>query len=58
VHLEFGCAAARIGDFASASASWEHVLRLAPEDAVGAQARAALDALNHLHRVLEAHVDD
>jgi len=58
VHLEFGCAAARIGDFASASASWEHVLRLTPEDAVGARARAALDALNHLHRVLEAHVDD
>jgi Flp pilus assembly protein TadD len=58
VHLEFGCAAARIGDFASACASWEHVLRLTPDDAVGARARAALDALNHLHRVLEAHVDD
>jgi len=58
VHLDFGCAAARIGDFASASASWEHVLRLTPEDAVGARARAALDALNNLHRVLEAHVDD
>ena len=42
VHFEFGCAAARVGDFASASASWEHVLRLTPEDAVGAQARAAL----------------
>jgi tetratricopeptide (TPR) repeat protein len=58
VHLEFGCAAARVGDFASASASWEHVLRLTPEDAVGARARAALEALNHLHLVLEAHVDD
>jgi len=58
VHLDFGCAAARIGDFASASSSWEHVLRLTPEDAVGARARAALDALNNLHRVLEAHVDD
>ena len=58
VHLDFGCAAARIGDFALARASWEHVLRLTPDDAVGLRARDALDALNHLHRVLEAHVDD
>jgi len=58
VHLDFGCAAARIGDFASARASLEHVLRLTPDDAVGMRAREALDALNHLHRVLEAHVDD
>jgi tetratricopeptide (TPR) repeat protein len=58
VHFDFGCAAARVGDFASARASWEHVLRLAPEDSVGARARAALDALNHLHSALEAHVDD
>jgi tetratricopeptide (TPR) repeat protein len=58
VHFDLGCAAARVGDFASARASWEHVLRLAPEDPVGASSRAALDALNHLHTVLDAHVDD
>jgi len=58
VHFDFGCAAARIGDFVSARASWEHVLRLTPEDGVEARARAALDALNHLHSALEAHVDD
>jgi tetratricopeptide (TPR) repeat protein len=58
VHFDFGCAAARIGDFALASASWEHVLRLTPDDSVGARARAALDALNHLYCALEAHVDD
>ena len=58
VHLDFGCAAARIGDLETARASWEHVLRLTPEDAVGARARNALDALIHLDRVLEAHVDD
>ena len=50
VHLDFGCAAARIGDFASARASWEHVLRLTPDDAVGTRAREALDALNHLQQ--------
>ena len=58
VHFDYGCAAARVGDFASARASWEHVLRLAPEDPVGASARSALDALHHLNVVLEAHVDD
>jgi hypothetical protein len=58
VHLDFGCAAARIGDLASARASWEHVLRLTPDDGVGARARDALHALDHLTRVLEAHVDD
>jgi hypothetical protein len=58
VHLDFGCAAARIGDLETARASWEHVLRLAPEGAVGARAREALDAVNSLDRVLEAHVDD
>jgi tetratricopeptide (TPR) repeat protein len=58
VHLDFGCAAARVGDLETARASWEHVLRLTPDDAVGARARDALDALNQLHHVLEADVDD
>jgi tetratricopeptide (TPR) repeat protein len=58
VHLEFGSAAARIGDLESARASWEHVLRLSPDDAVGARARDALNALDHLQRVLDANVDD
>ena len=58
VHLDFGCAAARTGDLAGARASWEHVLRLAPDDSVGAQARDALSALDHLHRALEANVGE
>jgi hypothetical protein len=58
VHLDFGRAAARVGDLETARASWEHVLRLSPDDAVGARARDALNALNQLHQVLEADVDD
>jgi len=58
VHFDFGCAAARLGDLVAARESWEHVVRLAPEDVIGAWAREALDALNNLYRVLEAHVDD
>jgi hypothetical protein len=58
VHLDFGFAAARTGDLESARASWEHVLRLTQDVAVGTRARDALDALDQLTRVLEAHADD
>ncbi|MEP6493035.1 MAG: DUF4388 domain-containing protein [bacterium] len=58
VHLDFAFAAARAGDYASARASWTHVVRLASTDA-GAAARAqeALDALSQLQRVLEAELN-
>ena len=58
VHLDIAFASARVGDLTSARASWEHVLRLAPEDDAGVKARAALDALNELQRLTDAHADE
>jgi tetratricopeptide (TPR) repeat protein len=57
VHLDLGFAAVRVGDFASAHASWEHFLRLAPNAAETARARAALETLTRLMHLLEAHAD-
>ena len=57
VHLDVGFAAARIGDLAVARASWEHVVRLDADQASEAQARAALEALRDLQRLLDQHAD-
>lgn len=57
VHLDLGFAAVRIGDFATARASWEHFLRLAPSVPDAARARAALETLTRLQHLLEAHSD-
>lgn len=57
VHLDLGFAAARVGDFATARASWEHFLRLSPGGAEGARARSSLDALTRLMNLLEVHAD-
>jgi hypothetical protein len=57
VHLDLGFAAVRVGDFASAHASWEHFLRLAPNAPDAARARAALETLTRLMYLLEAHAD-
>ena len=57
VHLDLGFAAVRVGDFATAHASWEHFLRLAPNAAETARARAALETLTRLMHLLEAHAD-
>lgn len=58
VHLELGFAAARVGDFATARASWEHFLRLAPAAAEGARVRAAIETLTRLMHLVEAHDDE
>jgi tetratricopeptide (TPR) repeat protein len=52
VHADLGFAAARDGDFAAARASWEHVLRLAPDDPVAGRVRRALDALTTFEQLL------
>jgi tetratricopeptide (TPR) repeat protein len=57
VHLELGFAAVHVGDFASARASWEHFLRLAPQAAEVGRVRAAIEALTRLMHVLEAHAE-
>ncbi|MDE3151294.1 MAG: DUF4388 domain-containing protein [Gemmatimonadota bacterium] len=57
VHLDLGFASARVGDFATARASWEHFLRLSPAGADAARARSAIDALTRLMHLLEAHAD-
>ncbi|HET7631727.1 MAG TPA: DUF4388 domain-containing protein [Gemmatimonadaceae bacterium] len=57
VHLDLGFAAARVGDFATARGSWEHFLRLSATGTDAARARAALDALQRLTHLLEAHAD-
>jgi tetratricopeptide (TPR) repeat protein len=58
VHLDIGFAAARIGDLAAARASWEHVVRLAADDASEVKAREALSALSELQRLLDRHADE
>ncbi|HKP16451.1 MAG TPA: tetratricopeptide repeat protein, partial [Gemmatimonadaceae bacterium] len=57
VHLDLGFAAVRVADFASAHASWEHYLRLAPTAGDAGRARAALETLTRLMHLLEAHAD-
>ena len=57
VHLDLGFAAIRIGDFATAHASWEHFLRLAPNASDTGRARAALETLTRLMHLVEAHAD-
>jgi len=57
VHLDLGFAAVRVGDFASARASWEHYLRLAPAAPATNRVTAALDALTRMMHLMEAHVD-
>jgi tetratricopeptide (TPR) repeat protein len=57
VHLELGFTAARVGDFASARASWEHFQRLAPLSPEIPRVRAAIEALTRLTHLLEAHAD-
>ena len=57
VHLELGFAAVHTGDFATARASWEHYLRLAPNGTEVKRVRAAIEALTRLMHVLEAHAE-
>jgi tetratricopeptide (TPR) repeat protein len=57
VHLDLGFASVRVGDFATAHASWEHYLRLAPNAAEAARARAALETSTRLMHLCEAHAD-
>jgi cytochrome c-type biogenesis protein CcmH/NrfG len=57
VHLDLGFAAVRVGDFASAHASWEHFLRLAATSPEAPRARAALETLTRLMHLAEAHAD-
>lgn len=57
VHLDLGFASARVADFATARASWEHFLRLSGAGGEAARARSALEALTRLTNLLEAHAD-
>jgi tetratricopeptide (TPR) repeat protein len=57
VHLDLGFAAAQVGDFGSARASWEHFQRLAPLSPEIPRVRAALETLTRLTYLLEAHTD-
>jgi hypothetical protein len=57
VHLDLGFAAAQVGDFGSARASWEHFQRLAPLSPEIPRVRAALETLTRLTHLLEAHTD-
>ena len=56
-NLDLGFAAVRVGDFASAHASWEHFLRLAATSPEAPRARAALETLTRLMHLAEAHAD-
>ncbi|HET9796985.1 MAG TPA: DUF4388 domain-containing protein [Gemmatimonadaceae bacterium] len=57
VHLDLGFASVRVGDFATAHASWEHYLRLAPNAPDAARARSGLEASTRLMHLCEAHAD-
>jgi tetratricopeptide (TPR) repeat protein len=57
VHLDLGFAAVYVGDFASARASWEHFLRLAPTSPEVGRVYAAIETLTRLMYLLEAHAD-
>ena len=58
VHLDIGFAAARVGDLATARASWEHVVRLAADEGSEARAREGIAALTELQRLLDEHADE
>jgi hypothetical protein len=58
VHLELAFAQARCGDLSAACASWEHFLRLAPNDSQSGRVRAAIIAAQHLQNLIEAHSDE
>jgi Flp pilus assembly protein TadD len=55
VHLDLGFAALRIGDFETARTSWEHFLRLAGTGADATRVRSALDTLDRMTQLSEAH---
>jgi hypothetical protein len=57
VHLDLGFAAARVGDFGNARASWEHFQRLSPLSPDIPRVRAAIETLTRLTHLLEAHSD-
>jgi tetratricopeptide (TPR) repeat protein len=57
VHLELGYAAARVGDFGNARASWDHFLRLAPGAPEVDRVRAAIETITRMMHLLEAHAD-
>ena len=57
IHLDFAFAAARLGDYGAARASWEHFLRLAPDDLAAARARKAIATIDQLTRLLEDEVN-
>jgi tetratricopeptide (TPR) repeat protein len=58
VHRDLGSAAARVGEFAAARASWEHFLRLAPAARDAARVTEALETVNRLSRLLEATANE
>lgn len=58
VHRHLGTAAARVGDFAAARASWEHYLRLAPSSREAARVTEALEAAQRLSQLLEVTGDE
>ncbi|MGH7616825.1 MAG: DUF4388 domain-containing protein [Gemmatimonadaceae bacterium] len=57
LHADLGFASARAGDLAAARASWEHVLRVAPDDPAAERVRGALDSLASLERLLADEAD-
>ena len=58
LNVERGFAAAREGDLASACASWEKFLRLAPEHRQAARVKSALEGATRLLAAMEAHGND
>lgn len=58
LNVERGFAAAREGDLASACASWEKFLRLAPEHRQAARVKSALEGASRLLAAMEAHGND
>jgi hypothetical protein len=57
VHLDLGFAAVRVGDFGNARSSWEHYLRLAPAAPDAGRVSAALETLQRMMYLIEAHSD-
>jgi hypothetical protein len=58
VHRELGFAAARMGDFATALASWEHFLRTANGSPSVARVRAAIEAAKRLAAAMDGGGDE
>ena len=57
LQLELGFAAARAGDFGTATASWANFIAARPDAPEATRVRAALDAASALHSVLEGTRD-